>query len=479
MCIHLFASDHVLTIPMLLEQLWFNTKYASIDIEEVYDVILHNDGPNEIHQLTLLYPNDITSGDSACPNIELLSIGGTHSKYDWYMLEDARRAPNTRRVSVAVGMEVFEAAAASEGMVFDCAELMGKVRWVKEIDGDVSRIDVLKRIKKALIEIELHQPLAVGDRGIIRLLVRPRLEQLDTESGVKIRPSIVNAPAYQFKWNATITSPDNVRVSTRYAFESEEKRSGLDDVSRSQIRHVRDVFVRKVRESNGAVRVESHKIAVIANNDADVTELARDDTIKNCGECRVPVWDSPSNESTRHLTVNIWLAGSNVNRKNDLLLTVFRIRDALKARGQASPEQLVWDLGGNDRHEALCLLIQVMLQLGLLVRCEEESHASEYGTPLRWPWADEGSKEFVEKICSLRRRCGDSSLPTNERALLSQFRDMHPFKLSLSLRWDKVPDGWTRKVRRLSRLKTTWSIVNAIIAIAAFVLSLLMWFSKS
>ena len=114
-----------------------------------------------------------------------------------------------------------------------------------------------------------------------------------------------------------------------------------------------------MRDSKAAVRVESHKVAIVTDETAELAELGRDETIRNCGEYRAPIWASES-ESAVQMPVSIWLAGSTVNMRNDLVFTAFRIRDALKARAHASPEEIVWDLGGSEQHEALCGLIGKM-----------------------------------------------------------------------------------------------------------------------
>ena len=70
MCIHFFAPGKVITIRMLVEQIWLFPQYGGLAIEEVYDVAVQNDDRQDIAEFWVLYPHGlVNAADAGRPHV--------------------------------------------------------------------------------------------------------------------------------------------------------------------------------------------------------------------------------------------------------------------------------------------------------------------------------------------------------------------------------------------------------------------------
>jgi hypothetical protein len=283
-----------------MEQLWYESQYNSIAIDEVYDLILRNDDDSPITGLWILYPHDLSQTINAMlPRAQILIIQPDYpSQYSWYLVDEPLWVDEPQqKVRISIPSESYELGSRAQSEHVDCVRLMGRLSWPANIAGDGNRLQVLQRVKKALFRVEFEVPLKPQQEGILRLRITPLLPQLDS-AGVRAFPNPTGDPAHRFAWELRIDSPELVRAKTKFAFDVLEKQR-TDEAAFSHLEHVRATFREIIRhQCDGcSVRIESHRIAVVTDSSTEVNEVTRPDKLRSLGSTTA---NYPGPDGTHH-----------------------------------------------------------------------------------------------------------------------------------------------------------------------------------
>ena len=135
----------------------------------------------------------------------------------------------------------------------------------------------------------------------------------------------------------------------------------------------------------------------------------------------------------------MWGGGSDRNRNNDLVHNAQRVINKLKASGTNSwaKADLIRDLAPSGKNEAFCWLIQKMIEVRLL--CEHEE--------LLQIQHDALDCDMEDRLCALRAVYATGETGQGDAGLLDEFRELHPFNITFTVRWDnldpKIAEWWT------------------------------------
>lgn len=471
MCISILSDNKVVTCPLLMEQIWLLPGYHELTVTEVYDVIIRNEDEESLSGFWVLYPHDLNRGDSEVPAITpLVIVPNQPSRFNWYFVEEPTWIAAPDRLRISIPSQEHEVASRSQPVSFDCVRLRADVKWSEKLQGD-RQLGVLKSIKKTLFRVDFGRPLGSGEVGFLRLQIRPAQAGMDTCSQIRESVNPSGGHPYRFSWEFRLDSPDIVRSNTRTAFESAE-RGKLDTDAVSRLLQVREEFRSVVigKCGDSSVRILSHRIAVvIAETEVELNQVTSQGSVTSLGVTTAFCVDDDGTRNDRYAMA--WLAGSDVNPKNDVLHTVARIRDFILHKNRRASISELMTLIVNDQHEAFGTLVSAMESVGLLT--SDDDSGGDYG----WAFPDENCLEYRRSINRLRRIYDAPKrhlAEVNEKhlSLYRYYKNLHPFSLCLRVTWEYVLPQHVNMAKWRAWRIWIYNTVTLVIAITALILTI-------
>ena len=465
MCIHIFARNEVVTIPLLMEQIWLRPEYGQLRIEEAYDVVLRNDGDNDVNELWALYPHDIGIVENGVvrPQAEIQTLEPKRSSaFNWYISEvEWKENSSQDRIVISVPSDPNRGGFANTSEEHECQRLFAdSPEFPAEIARNTDNYEIAKWIGKSLIRFSLAAPLKPGDTGVLRVCVNPdstRLSGAGAPEGVCT--DSLDHPS-SFTWELSVDSAFMLRMRTRAAFIEAIARS--DDATAAKIENLRHVFKSCVRDQpSGSVVIQSHRIAIVVEGGLDVTERSRSETVQSVG-----VLPRVHDDGGRRIL--LWVTGSNANSDRDLISNVVRIKKHLAFAGRAVPyQELTQKLVAHERESAFGVLLSQMEQVGLVA-------TDDGGQSYRWngDLSDDDERTGINNLRLVYDRADSESADEDQRRLLLEFRNLHPFQIGYRADWSSFPPNRDSRLRMRRLRNICWNLILLGIGLAGLVVAI-------
>ena len=445
MCIDIFRFGESLDIPYLLEQVWFDInrrKPRKLDVTEVYDILLRNPkGSDPLTEVWALFPHNCAAKKQivpvrVTPPSQDQDKPDPNEKYDW-PFKGLPRPGNTRESVI-------------RDCVVECPDtfgdetepLEGRTIRIEHIDfpnirealdaekektvGDVnleSYSEILAKpdVRKTLVRFSFPDtPLSECETGWLRLIVKPG--KMDTMS-VKARmlPGIVddeksNDYVLDYTQRLDVFCPLVLRDILFKKLDGKE----------SPAEKLQD-FLDRLNYGGTSTRIWDHRIAlVVSKKNMDIY-----DTI--CTTKGVYYYGMLDLKSRRRHAF-LWGCGSRRNPEDDLIHNAMRVIDRLLLFPPEPAERLAAALAPSGKYEAFSLLINLMIETDLLVKVGGDTLKVNTQREYNYKHMPQDTEFDFRKI---RNIYATESVESQDIALVREFRDLHPFRISFRAVWEK------------------------------------------
>jgi hypothetical protein len=462
MCIDLLCRGKCLDVLYLFEQIWLDVNMAEphkLLLTEVYDVLLRiPKGAGRVNEVWALFPHNCSvkaprvlpwneRGDETTDDGNADDKKADDKKYDWVFngtpnwVDPVTKTHIVRDVPYESQETFGKPYAKVEGLSLLVKEpdidfpdiSRGKPNDPRKPQGFEKHKEIMAGIKKTLLRIPFPEtPLKEGETGWLRLVVTPT--DLDAMPSVPVGPPV--APlggeanddyALCFEQRHDIWCPLVLRAKVH-------DRLPQGDYEAEEIR----LFLQSLFSGDTATctRICDHRILLcLPTRGLDVH-----DAICTKGAHYYGMLDLRPDYDRR---AYVWSSGSIRNLEDDLIHNAMRIVNRVTLFPEDSRERVVTSqLSPSGKYEAFALLVGLMKNGGKLILEKEGNDArnedqgpllrvnnqQKYGTN-SLPQEDEFDFSPLRKIYLTR------NVRDNDKKLVTEFRDLHPFRISFRVTW--------------------------------------------
>jgi hypothetical protein len=461
MCIDLFRPRHCLDIDFLFEQIWFSVDKGNpqkLNVIEVYDILLKNPKGNPpLDEVWALFSNNCIKDGK--PQIQSIPVRPDMSKdmniYNWAYQGLPRQSENAGEIIWNVATDCpdtygrdTDALDGKSLLLNDNNIVFPDIREIQpsefqDIDDNVleecKSILASEKIQKTLVKIPFpNTPLAECERGWLRLIVTPTsIDALPAKS--------INLPGVpsDFSDEYTLYYEQRLGINCPLVLRSNlnQNLDGIDIATKVLKNFLKELFL-----TGSSTRIFDHRICLIVpQKDLDIYDTVSTTTgVRFYG--MIPIFD-------QKYMIFLWACGSYRNLEEDLVHNAMRIIDRLYRFGPAKQENLSFELAPSGRHEAFSLLINIMVEVGLLRRSYDDNRIE----------LPETSIDLIDDIPilddfdfnNLRMRYLLREARNEDQNLIRVFSDLHPFRIFYRVVWpspSKSVENLVGLLRQVSEL---------------------------
>jgi hypothetical protein len=458
MCIDLFCFGRTVDVPFMWEQIWLRVcprKPQELSVTEVYDVLLKNpSGSDDLTEIWALFPHRCSAEHGISPKIvePYVKDDQNHAswKYDWPFGGPPEwsesRSDYIARKYIPESRDTFEE---------EVGQIEGKQLAVEEIifpdvyaamEGTVGpsgrgeeleRCETIlddERVQKTLVNLRFPDtPLKACETGWLRLIVEPQ-----SVVGMPVQTQFLpGIPADVDEADYALWHEQRLDVTCPLVLRSAlfEKLAGWGKEGDALRR-----FLRMLTHGGTSTRIGDHRIAlVLPHRGIDVHDTS-------CTTKGVYYYGMIDLKRRARFAL-LWGCGSERNPADDLVHNAMRVIDRLALFGPEKREALAVQLSPSGKYEAFCLLINIMKEAHLLKSTEDDTitlNVDEHdfsGSNL--PKVD--TFDFRE----LRRRYASRDVKDEDKRLVLDFRDLHPFRVLYRAVWQRPSEELKALIARV------------------------------
>ena len=437
-CIDVYQPGRLLTVPLLVEQLWLRPRGKRLLVSEVYDFLLRVDDAEELSSFCVATPNFCRTRRKGewKETVQLAPIGDIRTKWGWFY--EGEQTPDDRQEHLSLRIPDPVNTTVEEDLEF-CGLYLNdapKIAWKREIAAETT-IKLMREIKKSLYEVSFAPPLpGYGkEQRWFRLVVEPVLIDIDD-------PLCRPEQTFKDKWlpvvdlAGRITCPFGMRRSVAAKI---GKLRTAHPASYADIDLVRRTLITRGYNSPGtSTRIFDHRLMLAGYGGVNIHLQggSDDNSMVYYGtrfvECELPSYAHSYANSAEPKArwigaiVHHWSGGSAKSPEKDLVSVANRYRTEAGYSAKQKTE-LVITTTPNLYREG-CVLVDKMLEAKLL-KMEET---------LCRPTDLEG-EALNEALCCLRRLYLDPANFKDFPEARQAFTDLHPFSIDFSASWGTWP----------------------------------------
>ncbi|MEW6202372.1 MAG: hypothetical protein AB1546_10370 [bacterium] len=441
-CIDIFSPGRLLTVPILVEQVWLRASGKKLLATEIYDFLLQVDDDKPLDNFFVGSPHfcrkrqeDNTWKD----NVYLLPVGEKDTKWGWFYYgksvksRDGRLSlfiPDVTNPTSHPQIEEFEG--------YDLVEDEKEISWYSRLNKPVY-IDIMKKIRKSLYQIKINKPLQPYGKNKFwfRILIEPVLfDTLKPMGGISQTFLDWIMPI----WNLHNYIACPIQVRTKIIRRIEElKENPKETRIKHKIEEVGQIVTREGFHAPGtSTRIGDHRLIFGGHRvKVDIQGLQSVSIAyigTQCLELELPPFGHdynkeqiPSGKKIEIIAHSI-MGGSVRNSKHDLVgITSFCI-DQVSYGLPKSKTDLARSIAPSDFPEG-CILIEKMKDVGILdIVGDQEICKLKDGMT---------NDEFYFKMGELRRKYlnPDEFKKNNNKYARTVFLDLHSFRVDFICSW--------------------------------------------
>ena len=433
MCLDVYAPGHVVTIPFLHQQVWYETRHNELDTTDYCDCFITNESGHPIEQLRLHFSSFVRPSDvTVCSGMEIPSqcrsswFGqfGTTSNYE----------SSSSRVTVR---HIFEE---PDTVQYTGRILKGSFCPKDSHSNGVGLIPVagqraslfmrhMQELDLMVLDLHLDDPLQDGDAGWLR--IRVCKSEGGKDAGITSLPQspLLREPD-RFLTRRRFVCPVLLREKVRRSVEGEPYK-----------RWQSEILVHGLEREGTLTRIEDHRITLVFPKDVETCDIG-----SSPHETIIPVAPYPISTAPNHYALRI-MSGSKINHNCDIVSMAVRILDYMRSvYPKATVEHLV-NRFGSDHQEAVGVLIDAMIATQLLNEVADDSSSL---VPDKQPCYAPVSEDAEHvRLIELRRHFTTVSRSHAQAKYAMQMRDMHPFRISFSMAWTAYAHGDLERLQLL------------------------------
>ena len=462
-CIDIFAPGRLLTVQLLVEQIWLRSVGKKLLPVEVYDVLIQVDDGKPLDSLLIGSPHfcrrQLRDG-SFKDSVYLLPIGDWRTHWGWFYYGDEVHDSDSGRLTLRLPNCIEPTGPAVlpfEGYILSQA----KISWCDSL-AEPSATKLMAEIKKSFYQISFpQQPLQPGDgnQAWFRLLVEPvELECDPPLSG--IAQSFIDPILPCWNLAANISCPVHVRAVTRdriahLRVSHPEMKPLIDNLEQ-------DVVTKGFMAEGTSTRIIEHRLMLSGIGVKIEVQGGPVPTIAYIGaqsvRLKIPPFEHDYNEEPCpqklqeiRAVVHNWSAGSVRNSQHDLIGVICAFIDEANFGAPKPMQHIVGAITSSAFREG-CFLIKKMVTVGLM-------KFDGSGNCIHPKMSD---TDFTKRCCEMRRLYLKPEEFTAFPEAQCAFLDLHSFRIDFTASWVSKP---------------IWRMVllcgMAALSILAFVLSIL------
>lgn len=442
MCVDIFSPGGAITLPYLHERVYFSMQANRLKAIIYAEAVIRNDHPkNKISTIRLQFPHYFPIGtdnklkfykpDEVMPEA-CIGMAGTiipqhqHGKYILHATDARLSDKDYHALSLAPTHDIpsnFTHDVTAAMMELDCQ--------IRDVDLSLS-------------------PIAPGDQLLLRFSFEPTSWPNDD---LVIKD--LNGFNSEYILRTGIKSPDFLR----YQLKRSLKKRGI----------VADPLKRCIIDEGWNLegtltRILAHLVTVVFPQDLTFNHhvFQTSPTV---------VWATQEYPTVApQFRAITFISGSDLNEKTDLIRFIWRIGDYINRekeahdpiKGKSATIIELMNRFGADSHEAVGTLLNVLRHNEILTQLNK---SESYTFTERNPPSDYSSRQqsWYDKIIKVRKiytfKMDGKQEDDYNKALLSHFRELHPFGINLTFRWITASDVLTKKLNELTNSSTnnsTW-----------------------
>ncbi len=312
--------------------------------------------------------------------------------------------------------------------------LLAKIDFLDEFKSNIAYLEILSgEIKKTLVSLRIEPSLSNGEKGWLRLIVKPSHRKSETSKTKRV--PCMPYPIGFFEKKVT-TCPLIVQASIKLELKELYEKT-KKPIIRNACLHLKDLLLEKFEQRGTSVRVNDHRIALVsASEEMDIHEISSTPGMDFFGEIDF-------NGDTNN-TALIWGGGSCRNIHDDLMHNARRIIDKIENSELKSfpTVELVRELAHPEKNEAFWFLVEQMKEVKLL-----EEHEG-----LLKLKRDDLDASMESRFSDLREKYFLGNVPEKKIGLLKEFKELHAFTINYRISWNNTSNeikrwwGHNRKI---------------------------------
>ncbi len=428
-CIDIYSEDGaLLSMPLLIEQIWITGTSRGLHATEVYDFVLCAE-EDSVSRVCVLLPHfcrkqlyDGTWADT----VALSVVGGPETGWGWMY-------KNIQATDTEIRADLPSPFARSNHEIVAEKRPQASIAWHSELSAD-DRLNVMRSIRKSVYVLDLASPLkgAGHDKCWVRLIVQPTEFDLAPHVGRTRGPSALFRT--KCSTNAYVTCPVLVRQKTSDRLD----RLSWDHPS-SAVDAVRDIIVTKgFRHPAANLRVEDHRIFLTGYSGLTVQPMQVPDSLEFLGAQEINAnWDHAEDipnidwpYTDLSAQAYFYCGGSRTQPIRDLV-TMANVIVRETQLGPKPAERIAATITSHYYREGRFLL-RAMEQLEILAR-KDPNRADSPLVP-----GSQSAAELNQKVLKLRRFYADPSNFETFPEAQDVFRDLHPFRIDFTASWGNM-----------------------------------------